>query len=68
MINYNFSVSGVPTQSHNPQPGGPVDYFLSDPYPLICLAWVTLPGAYTPASLALRVVTGYADLLTTIRC
>jgi len=45
MSNYNFYVGGVPTQQHNHLPGGPVDYSLADPYPLTCLAWVTLPGA-----------------------
>jgi hypothetical protein len=38
----------------NPQPGGPVDYTGS--YPVTCLAWVTLPGAYTPTSIALGVI------------
>jgi hypothetical protein len=28
----------------------------SGPYPLTCLAWVGLPGAYAPASIALRVI------------
>jgi len=46
MSNYNFYVGGVPTQPHNPHPGGPVDYSLSDPYPLTCLAWVALPGVW----------------------
>jgi hypothetical protein len=45
MSNYNFYGGAVTTQQHNPQPGGPVDYSSSDPYPLTCLAWVTLPGA-----------------------
>jgi hypothetical protein len=31
------------------------NYSLSDPYPLILPAWVVLPGAYAPASIALRV-------------
>jgi hypothetical protein len=30
------------------------DYTLSGPYPLICLTWVALPGAYAPASIALQ--------------
>jgi hypothetical protein len=38
MSNYNFYVGGLPTQLHNPQPGGPVDCTSSDPYPLTCLA------------------------------
>jgi hypothetical protein len=28
----------------------------SGPYPLTCLAWVTLPGAYAPASIAAPVI------------
>jgi hypothetical protein len=31
------------------------DYTSSDPYALTCLAWVVLPGAYAPVSIALRV-------------
>jgi hypothetical protein len=37
-----------------PQPGG-TGATQSDPYRLNCQPWVTLPGAYTPASTALRV-------------
>jgi hypothetical protein len=37
-------------------------YNSSGPYPLTYLAWVTTPGAYAPASIALRV----ANLLSTI--
>jgi hypothetical protein len=31
------------------------DYTSSDPYPLTYLAWMALPGAYAPASVAFRV-------------
>ena len=40
---------------------------LSGPGPLTCLAWVSLPGTETPASIALRDIAGHANLLTTIR-
>jgi hypothetical protein len=33
-----------------------VDSTYSGPYPLTCLTWVTLPGAYAPASIALEVI------------
>jgi hypothetical protein len=45
-----LSVSPTP----NPQLGGPGHYTLSVPYPFNCLAWVALPGAYAPTSVALR--------------
>jgi hypothetical protein len=32
------------------------DYTSSGPYPMTCLAWMALPGAYTSASIALRVI------------
>jgi hypothetical protein len=33
-----------------------MDYTQSGSYPLTCLAWVTLPGAYAPASIAPGVI------------
>jgi hypothetical protein len=33
-----------------------MDYISPGPYTLICLSWVALPGAYAPASIALRVI------------
>jgi hypothetical protein len=54
-VTRNLSRGGVIT-TPNPQPGGPVDYTYSGSYPLTCLAWVTLPGAYAPASIALGVI------------
>lgn len=47
----NWVVGPVP----NLQPGGPVDHFSSDLYPLTCPAWVALPGDESPAGIALRV-------------
>jgi hypothetical protein len=49
----NFLRSGVASTTPNPQPGGPVDYNQPGSYTLTCLAWVNLPGAYAPASIAL---------------
>jgi hypothetical protein len=57
----------VPTQQRDPQPRGSVYRFSSDPYPLTCLALVTLPEAQAAACMPLTVVTGCANLLTTIK-
>jgi len=40
----------------NPLPRGLGDYTYSGSYPFTCLAWVTLPGAYAPTSIALGVI------------
>jgi hypothetical protein len=45
--NSNCFLSGVVSPTPNPRPGGPGT--------TVCLAWVDLPGAYAPVSIALRV-------------
>jgi hypothetical protein len=55
-IRRNFLQGRVVCAMPNPQPGGPVDYTYSASYPLTYLAWVTLPRAYTPTSIALGVI------------
>jgi hypothetical protein len=45
-VTVNFSGVGLLVTTHNLQTGG-----------FTCLTWVTLPGAYAPASIALRVIT-----------
>jgi hypothetical protein len=47
---------GFVSLSLNPQPEGTGTQFLLAPYPLTCLAWVALPGGYTAASIALRII------------
>jgi hypothetical protein len=55
-ITVNFSGGGVVGETHaQPLTCRSRDYTSSGAYPLTCLAWVALPGAYAPASIAFRV-------------
>jgi hypothetical protein len=51
-----FSEVGSLVTTHNLQTGGPGTTLRLAPYPLTCLTWVTLPGAYASASIALWVI------------
>jgi hypothetical protein len=53
--NSTFVRDGVVSLTPNPQPDGP-GTTLRLPLSLTCLAWVTIPGAYAPASIAFRVI------------
>ena len=46
----------------NPQLGGLGDLLLSGLYPLTCPAWLNLPGAETPAGIALWVIETHKPL------
>jgi hypothetical protein len=44
----------VPRPTSNPKIWRNSNYTSSGPYPLTCMAWMALPGAYVPTSIALR--------------
>ena len=47
-------IDRMPTKAEE-DPSPLSDYSLSDSYPLTCLTWLNLPGAYVPTSIALWV-------------
>jgi hypothetical protein len=52
---YMYYQGGVISPTLNPQRGAPGTTLCFGPYPMTCLPWVALPGAYAPASIALLV-------------
>jgi hypothetical protein len=54
--NSRFFWGGFISPMPNPPTWRTRDYTSFGPYPSTCLAWVALPGAYTPTSIVLRVI------------
>jgi hypothetical protein len=50
-----FFWGGFVNPTFNPKIWRTTDYTSSGPYSVVCVTWVSLPGAYAPASITLRV-------------